>query len=91
MIGTTEDDAIRLWHCTARQQMGGWQKVDPDPDLRLAQIEWAMWALHHQLHINRDTLRAACRVVRTLSSNSILLARANEIATAQNLFPLGTA
>jgi len=85
VIGINETDAIRLWHCTARNQMGGWPAVDMDPALRLPQIQWAMWVLQNQLHVSREALTNACRVVKTLSHNRILLDRATELARAQNL------
>lgn len=85
VIGANEADAIRLWHCTARHQIGGWPEVDMDPALRLPQIQWAMWALHNQMHISRESLTNACRVIKVLSHNRILLDRARDLARAQNL------
>lgn len=89
-VGINEADAIRHWLCNARTLLGGFAEVSQDPDMRLPQISWAthIMACTNCPRIATHHLRAACKIILDLSSNTLLRARAYDIARAQNFFPL---
>lgn len=86
--GITEHDAVRQWICLARTFLGGFAEVSHDIDMRLPQITWAMHIMACWKCARLDHLRAACQIILALSSNTILRARAEDIARAQNFFPM---
>ena len=87
-IGICEGDACRLWLCLARTAVGGWSAIDMRHHMRPAQITWAAHVISLPRCHSREALAQACRIILTLSSNTDLLQRATDFATAQNLFPL---
>lgn len=85
--GISESDAVTRWICTARTVLGGFPAPSDDPALRVAQIVWAMHILAAYATTPARHLRAACQIIRRLSSNPVLLARAQDIARIHD-FPL---